>query len=179
MNQLYLYLVILIFILFLMYVYKKKCDEDYYINLIQFTQQQYQYNFQYQLQNNLNQKQSIQEQKYYYNNYNKNNNKDCYKTPKRKKSFHIYKDFSGLNNVSPSSSINFNYTNNHFINEKVVLNNNIRSNENENNFDNKFMNGNFGNQKRYINKKIFKLEDFLTNSKIKNSGNNKINNDLL
>ena len=179
MNQLYLYLIIIILILFLMYVYKKKCDEDYYISLIQFTQQQYHYNFQHQLQNNLIQKKYMQEQKYYYRNYNNNNNKDCYKTPKRKKSFHIYKDFSGLNNVNPFSSSNVNYTNNHFINEKVFLNNK-RNNEYENNYDNTFMNGNFGyNQKGNINKKIFKLEDFLANSKSKNCSNNKINNELL
>ena len=167
MNQIYLYLVIIILILFLMYVYKKKCDEEYYISLIQFTQQQYQYNFQHQLQNHLIQKQYMQDQKYYYRNYNNNNNKDCYKTPKRKKSFQIYKDFSGLNNVNSSSSPNVNYTNNHFINEKIFLNN-IRNNEYEGHYDNKFVNDNFGyNKKGNINKKIFKLEDFLTNSKTK------------
>jgi hypothetical protein len=169
-----------------MYVYKKKCDEDYYISLIQFTQQQYQYqyNYQQQLQYNLLQNKNMLNQKYYYTNYNNinNNNNDCYKTPKRKKTFQIYKDFSGLNNnVSPSPIPlpNVNYTNNHYINEKNVLNN-IRNNgyENyENDLNNNF--NNFAHNKNgNINKKIFKLEEFLTDSKMKNSNNNIMNNDI-
>ena len=42
MGQELIVLTVIIILLFLMYVYKKKCDEDYYINLIQSTQEQIQ-----------------------------------------------------------------------------------------------------------------------------------------
>lgn len=154
-----------------MYVYKKQCDEDYYLSLIRFTQQQCQYNFPPQPQYNYgpgppqyyNMKQN------YFPNYNQINDNDGYKTPKRKKSFHIYKDFSGLNIPSPSPAINF--TNNHFIREKIVLNNLRNNNYNDNLYNNN------QNQNGNINKKIFKLEDFLTDSKMKNSINGNLNDD--
>ena len=165
MNQLYLYIVIIILILFLMYVYKKQCDEDYYLSLIKFTQQQYQYNFPPQPQYNYcpNPPQNYKMKQNYFQNFNIINDNDGYKTPKRKKSFQIYKNFSGLNNPSPSPTINF--TNNHFIREKIVLNN-LRNNNIDNNYNNDDY---LQNQNGNINKKIFKLEDFLTDSKMKNS----------
>ena len=171
MNQLYLYIAIIILILFLMYVYKKQCDEDYYLSLIRFTQQQCQYNFPPQPQYNygLDSPKYYNMKQNYYQNFNAINDNDGYKTPKRKKSFQIYKDFSGLNNPSPSPTINF--TNNHFIREKIALNN-PRDNDNyyNNNEYPQYQNGN-------INKKIFKLEDFLTDSEMKNSINSSLNND--
>ena len=147
-------------ILFLMYVYKKKCDEDYYISLIQFTQQQYQYYYFPQKQYNY----GIEPQRNYlmnnpqnyYQNFNQMNNNDGFHTPKRKKNFQIYKNFS-----SPSPSHNVNFTNNHFIREKIILNF-----PNNNEYNNKLYNNAFSkNKKDNINKKVFKLEDFFTDSK--------------
>ena len=171
MNQFYLCIVIIIVILFLMYVYKKQCDEDYYLSLIRFTQQQCQYNFPPHLQYNYgpDPPQYYNMKQNYFQDFNQINDNNGYKTPKRKKSFHIYRDFSGLNNSSSSPTINF--TNNHFIREKIVLNN-LRNNNNYCNNDDYPHNQN-GN----INKKIFKLEDFLTDSKMKNSINNYMNDD--
>ena len=167
MNQLYLYIVIIIFILFLMYVYKKKCDEDYYLSIIQFTQKQYQNNcrpqilYKYISEPIPYQYYSIPNHQNYFQNYNKIKDNDGYKTPKRKKTFQIYKDFS-----SPSSSPTVNFTNNQFIREKIVLNN-LRKDEIYNYYGNNgFEQNNF---KGNINKKVFKLEDFLTDSKMKNS----------
>ena len=175
MNPFYIYIAIIILILFLMYVYKKQCDEDYYLSLIRFTQQQCQYNFPNQPQYNYvqvpPQYYNMNNKQNYFQHFNQINDNEGYKTPKRKKSFHIYKDFSGLNNPSPSPTINF--TNNHFIREKIVLNN-LRNNDYNygcNNDDyQQHQNGN-------INKKIFKLEDFLTDSKMKNSINSPLNDD--
>lgn len=177
MNQLHLFIVILILVLFLMYVYKKKCEEDYYISLIQFTQQQYmnqvkseypfgqvypsQYEASYQ-PNNINY-------------FNQKNDNYCYKTPKRKKVFQIYKDFSNNNE------------NGQLIREKNEFNNMSRKvydNEPKRyeltcNFDNnnELIYKNFDkNKTEIVNKKIFKLEDFLTESKIKGSYHNKRNN---
>ena len=178
MNQFHLFIIILILILFLMYVYKKKCEEDYYISLIQFTQQQYinqvnqvrseypfghiyppQYEASYQPKNS--------------NYYNQTNDNYCYKTPKRKKSFHIYKDFSN------------NRENGQFIQEKNEFNMKKCGNDNEFNGSEQYCNfncndeliyKNFGkNKTEMINKKIFKLEDFLTESKMKGAYDNKRN----
>ena len=43
----------------------------------------------------------------YFQNFNQINENDGYKTPKRKKSFQAYKEFSGTNSPSPSPTINF------------------------------------------------------------------------
>ena len=154
MIQLYLFIVILIMILFLMYVYKKKCDEDYYISLIHFTQQQCQYYFFPQKQYNFRmeppQNYLMYNPQNYYPNCNQINYNDGFHTPKRKKKFQIYKSFS-----SPSPACNINYTNNQFIREKIVLNSNNR-------FDNNYF---AENKNDKINKKVFKLEDFFTDSK--------------
>ena len=154
MIQLYLFIVIIIMILFLMYVYKKKCDEEYYISLIQFTQQQCQYYFFPQKQYNYRmeppQNYPMYNHQNYYPNCNQINYNDGFHTPKRKKNFQIYKSFS-----SPSPTRNINYTNNQFIREKIVLNSNNR-------FDNNYF---AENKNDKINKKVFKLEDFFTDSK--------------
>ena len=60
-QELLIYITIIILILFLMYVYKKKCDEEYYLSIIQATQQQYMF----QNQPNFNYMQPQQQQ--YYN----------------------------------------------------------------------------------------------------------------
>ena len=166
MNQLHLFIIILILILFLMYVYKKKCEEDYYISLIQFTQQQYinqarsecpfgliypsQYKASYQPNSS--------------NYFNQANDNYCYKTPKRKKSFQIYKDFSN------------NRENGQLIQEKNGNDNEPKGSELYCNFNynNELIYKNFGkNKTEMINKKIFKLEDFLTESKMKGAYDNK------
>ena len=159
MIHLYLYIIIIILILFLMYVYKKKCDEDYYISLIRFTQQQCQYNNfpqkQYNYIPSLNY--PIYNPRNFCPNYNQINCNDGYHTPKRRKNFQVYKNFS-----DPSPSQNVNFTNNQFIREKIVLNN--INKEYDNQIDHKFFEQN-KNINGNINKKIFKLEDFFTDSK--------------
>ena len=169
MNQLYLFIIILIFVLFLMYVYKKKCDEDYYINLIQFIQQQNQYSIPCQTRNNIYPGYphaiNMDNQTNYFPAYNQIKDDNMYKTPKRKKTLEIYKNFSSLNN-SPSPNINF--TNDNYNKEKNFLNN-LKNNQNGGFYNDDLRK----NTKNVINKKIFKLEDFLTDSKIKN-----LNNDI-
>lgn len=176
MNQLHLFIVILILILFLMYVYKKKCDEDYYISLIKFTQQQYinQVNSAYPS----GQIYPTQYKASYKSNglehFNQKNDNFCYKTPKRKKTFHIYKDYTNDNE------------NGQFWQEKNELNHIKNGLDNEHkeyefsySFDsnNKMMYTNYGkNKTEIIDKKIFKLEDFLCESKIDSIYDNKRRN---
>ena len=98
MSQELLYISIIILILFLMYVYKKKCDEEYYLSIINSTQQ-------YILQNQqgLNNPYS-QNQRFYitpypgpmiYNNpYNKNNNYyNPFMTPKNRNYSQLYNNY--------------------------------------------------------------------------------------
>ena len=174
MNQFHLFIVILILILFLMYVYKKKCEEDYYISLIQFTQQQYinQVRSEYPIGQIYPAQYEASYQANYPNYYNQTNGNYCYKTPKRKKSFQVYKDFSNE------------HENDQFIQEKNEFNN-MKKNGNDNepkgselycnfNYNNDLIYKNFGkNKTEMINKKIFKLEDFLTESKMKGAYDNK------
>ena len=178
MNQLYLFIILLIFVLFLMYVYKKKCDEEYYIDLIHFIQQQQQYNYQSQPVNNLHPRcpgeNFMPDQSNYYpvfNQMNENNDNYIYKTPKRKKSFQIYKDFSYLNNGDNMPSPSINFTNNNYIQEKTILNN-INNNQNGLFYNNELRR----NGKNVINKKIFKLEDFLTDTKMMDKNNSLMDN---
>ena len=152
-----------------MYVYKKQCDEDYYLSIIQFTQQQYQNNFQYQFQNNyvpgfpINY--NMYNQPNYFPNFNEINNNYSYKTPEKKKKLKIYKYFNDSNDSSPSSSSIINFKNKTFANEKFILNT-ISKNENKALNDKGLMNYDYGkNTNDFINKKIFKLEDFLTEKK--------------
>ena len=155
-----------------MYVYKKKCDEDYYISLIRFIQQQCQNNFQPHIQYKYIPSQyytSIPNRQNYFPSYNNINNNDGYKTPKRKKSFQIYKDFS-----SPSSSPKVNFTNKQFIREKIVLYN-LRNDKLDNCYGNNVADKNYNGIK---NKKVFQLEDFLTDSKMKNSCDRNVNDEF-
>ena len=183
MSQLYLFLILLILVLFLMYVYKKKCDEDYYISLIQFNQQYFcPFQTKYNLGQNYPFQRSISNPPNYINNFNQIKDDYIYKTPKRKKSFNIYKDFSGLNNVSPSPSPNNNYTSRQIIYDKNLYYN-IKKNDNvlyDNFYGNDLMNKNLGNYYGHIcNKKVFKLEDFLTDSKMKKIDNNRFKTEFL
>ena len=145
-----------------MYVYKKQCDEQYYLNIIQFIDQLYQKNiFQYQFQNNYYQDfqgiYNIPNPPNYFHNYNNINNNYNYQTPKRKKQLQIYKYFNDSDDLS-SSYPKINFTNN----EKFVLN----KITNIDLFDKELMNYNYEkNANGFINKKIFKLEDFFTDKK--------------
>ena len=166
MNQLHLFIVILILILFLMYVYKKKCEEDYYISLIQFTQQQYinQVRSEYPFGQIYPSQYKASYQPNSSNYFNQANDNYCYKTPKRKKSFQIYKDFSN------------NRENGQLIQEKNGNDNEPKESELycNCNCNNELIYKNFGkNKTEMINKKIFKLEDFLTESKMKGAYANK------
>ena len=145
-----------------MYVYKKQCDEQYYLNIIQFIDQLYQKNiFQYQFQNNYYQDfqgiYNIPNPPNYFHNFNNINNDYNYQTPKRKKQLQIYKYFNDSDDLS-SSYPKINFTNN----EKFVLN----KITNIDLFDKELMNYNYEkNANGFINKKIFKLEDFFTDKK--------------
>ena len=145
-----------------MYVYKKQCDEQYYLNIIQFIDQLYQKNiFQYQFQNNYYQDfqgiYNIPNPPKYFHNFNNINNNYNYQTPKRKKQLQIYKYFNDSDDLS-SSYPKINFTNN----EKFVLN----KITNIDLFDKELMNYNYEkNANGFINKKIFKLEDFFTDKK--------------
>ena len=165
MNQFYLFVIILIFILFLMYVYKKKCDEDYYINLIQFIQQQQnQCQIPSQIRNDIypGYPRGIipPNQPYYFPGSNQIKDNNIYKTPKRKKTLEIYKDFSNLNRDNNSPSANINFTNDNYIKEKMFLNH-FKNNQNGGYYNEKLGKSN----QNVINKKVFKLKDFLTDSK--------------
>ena len=168
MNQFHLFIVILILILFLMYVYKKKCEEDYYISLIQFTQQQYinQVRSKYPFGQIYPSQYKASYQPNSSNYFNQANDNYCYKTPKRKKSFEIYKDFSNK------------CENGQLIQEKNGNDNELKGSDLDCNFNyncnNELIYKNFGkNKTEMINKKIFKLEDFLTESKMKGAYDNK------
>ena len=109
MSQELLYISIIILILFLMYVYKKKCDEEYYLSIINSTQQ-------YILQNQkgLNYP-YYQNQRFYdvsyqgpmINNNPYNNNYSYYnsfKTPKNRNYSQIYNNYYNNNNISCNSN---------------------------------------------------------------------------
>ena len=181
-----LYIAIIILILFLMYVYKKKCDEDYYLSIIQSTQQQYMFkNFQNQ---NYSQYQGPQPYTNIYsgNPYN-NNYYNPYKTPENQNTAKLYSNNyynynnNNLNNIHPTPIRNKNeniygYHNNgnrsHIMEDQIVYNklNNINNINDRNNNQNK----NFQKYNNNVNKKVFKLEDFLSGTK-KNNLNDKFN----
>ena len=190
-----------------MYVYKKKCDEDYYISIIQqqlmFQNQQranYQPSYQTQFYN------GMYPQENYLNNLSFNNNNNYnynpYKTPENrnnsqtfnKRSYMYNNNNYNMNSLSPSpmpyrNGNNYDYNNNgnrkHIMEDQILYNklnsiNDINNNQNmlnfqkrENNFYGNKQN-NFYNQNNNINKKIFKLEDFLSDTKRTNL-NNKFN----
>jgi len=188
-----------------MYVYKKKCDEEYYLSIINSTQQ-------YILQNQqgLNNPYS-QNQRFYitpypgpmiYNNpYNKNNNYyNPFMTPKNRNYSQLYNNNISYNSNSMSSSSiinrneNYEYHKNgnkrYIMEDKILFNkvnsiNDIYNNQNypkignngfENLNDNRFLNNNLQgcNRNNCVNKKIFKLEDFLSGIK-KNNLNERFN----
>jgi hypothetical protein len=159
-----------------MYVYKKKCEEDYYISLIQFTQQQYinQVRSEYPFGQIYPSQYKASYQPNSSNYFNQANDNYCYKTPKRKKSFQIYKDFS--NNGENGQFIQ---EQNEFYNMKKNGNGNdneSKGSELYHNFgcNNELIYKNFGkNKTEMINKKIFRLEDFLTESKMKGAYDHK------
>ncbi len=185
MSQDLIYILIIILILFLMYVYKKKCDEDYYISIIQATQQQCMYQNQNFPNNNSNYIQNCQQQFYnnsyqgmnYYNNpYNNNNtynnnynNYNPYRTPTSTPIQEMNGKYGYYNNGNKK----------HIMEDQILYNKLNSINEINNNY-NKIGNNQFENvQNKYLkrnnngingmnNKKIFKLEDFLSGNK----GNN-------
>ena len=114
-----------------MYIYKKQCDEDFYLGLIRFTQQQCQYYLPFQPQYNCSHgpPQYYSMKQNYFQNFNQINENDGYKTPKRKKSFQAYKEFSGTNSPSPSPTINFIIII-LFFNENYYNNDNYPQNQN-------------------------------------------------
>ena len=103
MNQEMLYIAIIILILFLMYVYKKKCDEDYYLSIIQSTQQQYMFkNFQNQ---NYLQYQGPQPYTNIYSCYPYNNNYyNPYKTPVNQNTAKLYNNGTGAASITTDSN---------------------------------------------------------------------------
>ena len=191
-----------------MYVYKKKCDEDYYLSIIQSTQQQYMFKNQ-QKPNNFK-SQGYRPYNYACSDFFMNNNPynnnyyNPYKTPESPNYTGLYNNYNNNNqcNIYPSPVINRNennygYHNNgnrrHIMEDQILYNklNNINDinnnqsidkiqksiiNEFENEKNNKYINNNFHNynNKNQVNKKIFKLEDFLSGTK-RNNLNDKFN----
>ena len=164
MSQEMIYFIIIILILFLMYAYKKKCDEDYYLSIIQATQQQ-----QYLFQNYPNQKylypyqQQLFNKSYpntnnycnpynnYYNNSIYNNSYNPYRTPENKNFSNYIQLFNNknnnqfnLNSISPSPILNKNEKNygynindnrQHIMEDQILYNKKNSINEiNNNNF---------------------------------------------
>ncbi len=193
-----------------MYVYKKKCDEDYYLSIIQATQQQQQYMFQNnpnylqsqqaQFNNNVHPRINTYNNPYYnpnnYNNfYNYNNNEmqNNSQLTNNKYNYNYNNRYYNKNYISPSPLKSNIYNNKKEIMDDQILYNKlssindinndlnipnfqkIRNNEYENEVNNKFYKNNFYNQNNnnFNNKKIFKLEDFLSDKK--NNLNNKFN----
>ena len=174
-----------------MYVYKKKCDEEYYLNIIQATQQQYMF----QNQPNFNYMQSQKQQ--YYNSYPgidyyNNNYYNPYATPENRnytQSYNNnYNNQNNINPVSPSPILSKNenkygYHDNgnrkHVMEDQILFNKLNSINEINNkkiNFE-YFKNNEYENIQKnnlYNNKKIFKLADFLSGNK-KNNLNYKFN----
>ena len=213
MSQELLYISILVLILFLMYVYKKKCDEDYYLSIINSTQQ-------YILQNQQRPNYLYEQRHPFYNNsfpvpmtynnsydYNFNNYYNSFKSPNSRTNSQIYYNNNKYNNnlpydingVSPSPILNKNenyygYHNNgnrrHIMEDQILFNkvnnindidinnnkkiHNYRNNEyEENNY--RFPRNNLQNyNNNYVNKKVIKLEDFLSGKK-RNNLNDKFN----
>ena len=193
-----------------MYVYKKKCDEDYYLSIIQSTQQQYM--FKNQQNPNFVRSQGYQPYNYaypgnYMNNtpYNNNNNYyNPYKTPESHNLKQLYNNYNNSRyNMHPTPIIdrnedNYGYHNNgnrrHIMEDQILYNKlnsindinnnqkihkiqNNKNNEFQNEQNNKYINNNYhfyNNNNNHVNKKIFKLEDFLSGTK-KNNLNDKFN----
>ena len=184
-----------------MYVYKKKCDEEYYLSIIQATQQQ----FMFQNQPNFNYMQPRQQQ--YYNsfpggNYFNNNYYNPYITPENRnytQSFNnSFNHQNNLNPISPSPILSKNenkygYHDNgnrkHIMEDQILYNklnsineiNNKKNSNFENFHNNEYENiqkNNFFEQKNN-NKKVFKLEDFLSGNKKSNLNYkfNRVSND--
>ena len=146
MGQELIVITVIIILLFLMYVYKKKCDEDYYINLIQSTQQQ------------------IQMQNFRNNNYIQNLNSSNYRP--QNQSYQQCNDFP-LNNKYNQNfynqlSDNYNY---------MADRNRVFSNK----LNNECIEKNFYDINNMDNKKSFKLEEFLSGYKRKGNNNIKLN----
>jgi len=178
MSQELLYISIVFLILFLMYVYKKKCDEEYYISIINSTQKYILQN-QQGLNYSYNQNQRFYNTPYptpmiYNNPYNNNNNNyyNSFKTPKNRNSSQICKNYYTNNNLScnsksmSSSSIlnrNENYEyhkngNKRYIMEDQILYNKVNSINDINNNLNYSKIGNNGyeyvNYNRFLNNNI-------------------------
>ena len=195
MSQELIYISIIILILFLMYVYKKKCDEDYYLSIIQATQQQYMYqNKNFPGQNFL---QPFQPQQFYnnsypgmnyynapYNNYNNINNHNPFKTPENRYNSQ-YITPSPIHNMNEKYGYNNNGNRKHIMEDQILynklnsineINNNnyykIGNNQFENVQNNKYLQKNIYEKNNNINgnnnKKIFKLADFLSENKRNN-----------
>ncbi len=196
-----------------MYVYKKKCDEDYYLSLIQNTQQQFMYNNPSNCCGNPNY--YYQGSQFYNNKYPMNmlysnfipeqlNYNYSFKTPMKKTISQFYNDYGAFRNnpISPSPIINNTisktnvenfYSKKPILEDQILFNkvnniNDIKINSNKkqynNNFDqNRIINWNNNEneleepsrfQRKIEDKKIIKLEDFLSSSK-KNNLNSRFN----
>ena len=192
MSQELIYISIIILILFLMYVYKKKCDEDYYISIIQATQQQYMYqNKNFPPPNFF---QPLQQQQFYnnsfpginYYNIPYNNNYNPYKTPENRYNSQ-YITPSPVQNMNEKYGYNNNGNRKHIMEDQILYNklNNINeiNNKNYHRFgNNQFNQFDNAQNSKYLqkniyekninngnnNKKIFKLEDFLSGNKRNN-----------
>ena len=174
-----------------MYVYKKKCDEDYYLSIIQATQQQ-----QYMFQSHPNQKylQSYPQQLYnnsypstnnytnpynnYYSNNFYNNNYNPYRTPESKNYSQLFNNNDkhdnqfNINSISPSPILNrndkiygYNINGNrkHIMEDQILYNKLNSINEINNNKTNRYANG-FNNE--YFKQNIYAQNNNNNNKKI-------------
>ena len=191
MSQILLLIIIFIFVLFLIYVYKKKCDEDYYLDLIQTAQMQQQQMF----LNNFGQFQNFSypqnSQNYFYNNCNYErktsfyNNNNSYNP-----NYNTYNTNNNnvINNSSQISNGNYIYrtpiknTTSYYNNNDNMNGNNSFTGTPRINFNNKKYTQKRNNESFFSktqssnksakminfdisNKKVIKLEDFLSDVK--------------